>query len=68
MKRTTLWLSITLLIALLTIYTVYQNGLDFSFSLAISKNEASANGSMAFLFTLLTIFSGIKYLTCRFTK
>lgn len=68
MKRTTLWLIITILLALITMYTVYQNGFDFSFSLTISKNETSANGSMAFLFTLLTIFSGIKYLTCRFTK
>ncbi|MGX4592604.1 hypothetical protein JNUCC76_01525 [Leuconostoc sp. JNUCC 76] len=68
MKRTTLWLSMTLLLALLTMYTVYQNGIDFSFSLSISKNETSANGSMAFLFTLLTIFSGTKYLTCKFTK
>ncbi|MCT4401596.1 hypothetical protein LES9216_01360 [Leuconostoc suionicum] len=68
MKRTTLWLSITLLLALLTMYTVCQNGLDFSFSLTISKNETSVNGSMAFLFTLLTIFSGTKYLTCKFAK
>lgn len=68
MKRTTLWLIITILLALITMYTVYQNGFDFSFSLTISKNKTSASGSMAFLFTLLTIFSGIKYLTCRFTK
>ncbi|CCF29201.1 hypothetical protein EFN63_06700 [Leuconostoc citreum] len=68
MKKTTLYLIITFLLALLTLYTVYQHGLDFSFSLTISKNEISLNWSMAFVFTLLTIFSGAKYLTYKLTS
>lgn len=68
MKKTTLWLIITLLFALLACYTVYKTGFDISFSLTISKSEVSASGSMAFLFTLLTVLSGIEYLMCRFTK
>lgn len=68
MKKTTLWLIITLLFALLAIYAGYKTGFDISFALTISKSEISTNGSMAFLFTLLTVFSGIKYLICRFTK
>lgn len=68
MKKTTLWLIITMLFALLAIYTGYKTGFDISFSLTISKNETSASGSMAFLFTLLTVFSGVKYLMCKFTK
>ncbi|ARR89962.1 hypothetical protein FEZ47_00235 [Leuconostoc mesenteroides] len=67
-EKTTLCLIITSLLALLTIYTVYKHRLDFSFSLTISKDETSLNWSMAFLFTLLTVFSGIEYLMCRFTK
>ncbi len=68
MKKTTLWLIITSLLALLTIYTVYKHGLDFSFSLTISKDETSLNWSMAFIFILLTIFSGSKYLAYTFTE
>ncbi len=68
MKKTTLWLIITMLCTLLAIYTGYKTGFDVSFSLNISKSETSVNGSMTFLFTLLTVFSGIKYLTCKFTK
>lgn len=68
MKKTTLWLIITMLCTLLAIYTGYKTGFDVSFSLNISKSETSVNGSMTFLFTLLTVFSSIKYLTCKFTK
>ncbi|MGB4825332.1 MAG: hypothetical protein WBP82_10580 [Leuconostoc mesenteroides] len=68
MKKNTLWLIITLLFALLAIYTGYKTGFDISFSLNISKSETSVNGSMTFLFTILTVFGGIKYLTCKFTK
>lgn len=57
-----------MLFALLAIYAGYKTGFDISFSLNISKNETSANGPMTFLFTLLTIFSGTKYLTCKFIK